>query len=212
MANQKLSDFTTAATAAAAGDLLLLENSATHKKITFANLTKDIIFKTGTPVADRIAIFTGANNIKGISGLKMDGSTLIVEGALRLSDQTQDINTVSLQLNQSQIQSLNTVPVQIIADPGANKYIQIMGGSVFYNHNGTDYVGGVAVYLEYPTGNVEWIANNIIDQSTDKLRHFQLNANNIEFSDSIQIISNLDSTGAGGTITVSVQYVIKDTT
>lgn len=72
MANQKLSDFTTVATGAAAGDLLLLENAATHKKITFANLTKDINFKIGTPVNNQIAVFVDDSTVEGISTFTYD--------------------------------------------------------------------------------------------------------------------------------------------
>jgi len=135
------------------------------------------------------------------------------------------VKTAKVTLTQGQIQSLNTTPIEIIAAPGANKYIQVIGGSANYAWNSTSYVlsggtvdniqlsqGAQVLFGTHLTGGASMIVN-----PGNKIRHFQQQdgaantAPDIGMNTAIDIDSLSDYTGAGGTIDVYVQYVVIDT-
>jgi len=168
MANQKLSDFSTSVTTPGATDLLLMEQSSTHKKITFATLTQDLV----------------SNTVRQVFGF------------------------ANRKLTQSEIQNLNTTPIEIVASPGnAEKYIQVLGCSAFHDHNGTNYSGGVNIALRMPTLGDVWRIASIINATSDKIQEGASFESAMTFNDNLQIQGSADSTGAGGTIHVFVQYV-----
>jgi len=118
--------------------------------------------------------------------------------------------TKKLKLTQSQIKVLSSSPVEIIASPGAGKYIQAIGISAYLNHNGTSYINPTTLFFK--VGNQQWIIYGIVNQTSS----FVQVGSSIDYSETIinssaEIFSNSDDINDGGTIDVDVQYVIIDT-
>lgn len=122
----------------------------------------------------------------------------------------------TIQLTQSQIQALNTTPIEVIAAPGAGKYIQVLGSTAFLNHNGTDYTVASILQLQQGVGKILWQANNCIDESANSFVSFNrvsTGVNNPIIPDNanLEILLNVDASGNGGTVDIDVQYKIIDT-
>jgi len=152
---------------------------------------------------------------------KLDGSPSIylqadqvsqIKDGLELGGTAQTIQTVNLQLSQAQIQALNTTPIEIVAAPGAGKYIQIMSASAFLDHNGTTY-SGASGDIQLNIGSNIFITSgtNIITQTSDSVVPILGVNQYISLNTAMNITSSNDFTGAGGTLDVYVQYAIIDT-
>lgn len=144
-----------------------------------------------------------------------DGVTKFETGIQLQNDASQTFETAHYQLSQSEIQALNSSPITLIAAPGAGKKIQIKGASAYYEHNGTSYSGGNKVSLRYSSlSGVEYSTSTsfITSASTlDEQLFWDLVSHTQKQNEAIVMTSGADSTGAGGTIDVYVQYVVIDT-
>lgn len=164
-----------------------------------------------------IEITTGAPNGSGNAGdIIITNNTTeaarFKNAGIQLSgDTTQTIKTIHYQLSQSEIQSLNTTPITLITAPGSGKMIQIIGGSEYYNHNGTSYSGATSITMKFSSGG-DIVSIPGISAGADYIINFLPNSlAAIVINDSIILQANANSTGAGGTIDIYVQYVIIDT-
>lgn len=121
-----------------------------------------------------------------------------------------------VQLNQSQIQNLATTAIEIIALPGANKYIQIIGASAFLDHNGTSYAVANDLILEYNGSATRYFDTstlaNFIGNSADFTCTLGMTGGGVAINTAIDITADADATGNGGTIDVYIQYMEIDTT
>ena len=160
---------------------------------------------------------TGTNGVVIINQAGVETARFIDAGLQLSGDTTQIIKTANIQLTQGQIQALNTTPIELIAAPGAGKYIYIMGASGYLNHNGTTYGVAQALELKYGPSSVSFrssfsavFINNtgdkpiLLPEDTGKTSAPAINTN-------VTVTADADATGAGGTIDVYVQYVIIDT-
>jgi len=123
------------------------------------------------------------------------------------------IETINVTLTQGQIQALNTTPIEIIPAPGTGKYIEIVLGSAFLDHNGTTYA--VASNLIVKNTDVDWTAISLIDDTADTVKPLDrltlTGGIEIGINGNVTITADADATGAGGTIKVSLSYVIRET-
>lgn len=62
------------------------------------------------------------------------------------------IQYTSVHLTSSQIKNLTTVPITLIAAPGANKYIELVSVSVVYLYGTTTYTAGATTFIGYGNG------------------------------------------------------------
>lgn len=171
------------------------------------------VTKVGTPVDNQVGVWTGDGTIKGDTSLTYDGSTLKATG-LQLSGVTNQIKKFAhIQLTQAQIQALNTTPIEIVAAPGAGKYIEVRGASAFLNHNGTDYAASNALTLE--TGSIyvsSTTSNSFIPSSADRIEEFKkVTTATATFNVPLKVRGSGNATGNGGTIDIFLEYVIIDT-
>ena len=137
------------------------------------------------------------------------------------NDNSQTIKTAHYQLSPSEIQSLNSTPVTLIAAPGTGKYIELISASAFLNHNGTDYSGASLIGLIYSGQSLGVTTNgqlmgssDFVNSSSDKVQKFRdvgTGGGDILMNTEIVVTSGANFTGAGGTIDVYVQYVVIDT-
>lgn len=137
------------------------------------------------------------------------------DGGVQISgDTTQTIKTAHIQLSQSQIQNLGTTPVQIVAG-SANVFFQLIGGFVYYDHNGTNYTGGSQLYIT-GSGNASVFGATtaaFISHTSDlsQVLSQPSSANAFLAGNDLEIEADANSTGAGGTMDVYIQYVEIDT-
>ena len=172
-------------------------------------LTGGLGWSTGATDGGDVVIEGGDPNSTGAKG-----DVVIVDGIYLndTADKTQKIHTVHLQLTQGQIQALNTTPIELVATPGAGKYIQILGGSAYLNHNGTTYGAANVLNLD-SNAQTQWnITGTFIGNSSDKASHFiAIASRNSVLNQALNISADADATGNGGTIDVFLQYIIIDT-
>lgn len=118
----------------------------------------------GSSSAGSVLEFTGGTGTSGtfpvapngfgqVSLSSADGSLAIV-GSANAIDFSSGIYQVTGQITSAQIKTLNASPIQIIAAPGANKIIHILGFMSVFNYGGSNvFVAGVfqTVNLFYST-------------------------------------------------------------
>ena len=61
------------------------------------------------------------------------------------------IQTATVSVSSAEILALNTTPKQLIAAPGAGKYIQVLWGHIYLDYGGTAYTNETTE-IEYSTG------------------------------------------------------------
>jgi len=124
-------------------------------------------------------------------------------------------------LSQSQIQSLNATPVQVVAAPGSGYYIAVQRVLLFYDHNGTEYTGptGGQIDIDYASSSTTaaYDLNDIFLETADYTGNFILttpateagmgDTSNLDNS-ALQISSTVAYSGSGGAATVKVWYKI----
>lgn len=156
-------------------------------------------------VEDSVHIFTAsiAGSVDTVAEMSGEG--------LRLKEANQIIQTVHLQLSQAQIKALNTTPIALVAAPGAGKYIQMLSGSAFLDHNGTSYTTAANLILEYEDGSDLGICSGLVAQASDLADRFVDSGNYLTINSGVQLKGSADSTDNGGTIDVYFQYVIINT-
>jgi len=122
------------------------------------------------------------------------------------------IFSATLTLNQSEIQALNTTPIELIPDPGGGKYVKIISGSAHYVRDTSNFVGGSVLQLRSGGVNYQSVAG-FISNSSNALLALIENQTTISLASSITVTADADSTGGGAaaTIQVDVQFVIIDT-
>jgi len=133
---------------------------------------------------------------------------------IKWSTQTQsNILEAHIQLTQSEIQALNTTPIELIPALGVGKYPEIISGSSFNNHNGTDYVGGSNLLLQQDSlGFTIAVAGALfISSSADLFRKLGIQqATDMNDNEAVTVKADADSTGAGGVIDIWVLYIERD--
>jgi len=122
-------------------------------------------------------------------------------------------------LTQSQIQNLNTTPIEVVPAPGANKIIQVLGAVAKLNHNGTTYgtAGQLGLIMTTTYSNPLLSTKSVIfiNQTTDIVVQMEpgtspASPSNIVENNALKVGADADATNNGGTIDLWVQYKILD--
>lgn len=128
---------------------------------------------------------------------------------------TVDIHQDTIYLEQSEIQSLNTIPVELIPAPGENKIIDVVSAIVYLNYNGVNYSGTGRLDIRFVSAlsTLEILITNgtAVTETFDRLAPFLNRFDGEQFvNDAVEIAGGSDYTGAGGTLTIDIVYFIRD--
>lgn len=81
------------------------------------------------------------------------------------------IRTATVSISSAEILALNTTPKEIIAAPGAGKYIQILWGHIFLDFGGTAY-SNETTEIEYSTGqDIVGTITSLLNVGVDTIRN-----------------------------------------
>lgn len=179
---------------------LLQFYSPTVEIIAFGALTSAGFLNIKDSSSNNVATLSGTNESNFLKGLTLEDTKAVHHDA-------------HIQLTQGQIQAINSTPIELVAAPGAGKYIQIMSGSIYLDHNGTTYAAATNVVLSINSVTVLSSSNTFVIGTVDRLEnlHNSLSNNLIAPNTALMVTGGADATGAGGTIDVYLQYVIIDT-
>ena len=133
---------------------------------------------------------------------------------LETSDITAAIS-VKLTLNQAQMQAINTSPVEIVADPGAGKVIEIISCTIKNKFNTTAFASASVLDLTFTAGEPMWssLTGFITAVATKYQPMFSIANNDSKVSTSLKVTSASDATlgNAASVIEVYLNYRIVDT-
>jgi hypothetical protein len=136
--------------------------------------------------------------------------------------QTFPVSELTGSLNASQINSLDTTPITLLAAAGSNKYYIIENVSIFYNGGTTAFTtsAGLSLYYkEYGNDFVEVLPSSVLTSTADAIRNTYLTTmtlspnigSNIIINDAIEILADSAISGGNGTINYSIKYRIVTT-
>lgn len=169
---------------------------------TSSGIAGDVVIEGGEQT------FSGTHGVVIVNQAGVEAAKFVDAGVQLSGDTTQVIKTSHVQLSQAQIKAASSVT--LIAAPGTGKYIKIIGATAFYDHNGTDYTGGVAD-LTIENGDMGHVCPAIVSETADMNRHFNLHTvvsgNSVDLNDIVTVKVDATTTDDGGTIDVYVQYV-----
>lgn len=117
-------------------------------------------------------------------------------------------------LTQSEIQGLNTTPIEIIPTPNINQAIHIVAGVANLDHQGIDYTGSSNLSLG-STGKGysgrSFRINGVANATADKIVESLVVVGGDGLADvGVEVSNQSDLTGAGGVLTIFVLYTIFD--
>lgn len=121
-------------------------NTAYEPKTLFAGSNMTITHSPSGVTFSASGGLTGATSPLGVSGSNV---VINANGINTANVAVNLIQHVHVQLSSAQVLSLNTSAVQLIAAPGANKWINVMRWSTTMIYNTTTYVSGGNINLFY---------------------------------------------------------------
>jgi hypothetical protein len=123
--------------------------------------------------------------------------------------------TAEIQLTTSQIKSLNTTPIEIVAAPGAGKYIEIKSASLFLDYESSDYVasGGGSYDVNLKVGGKEasTLGSNPLFASVDRTVKFTNSSGSITHNTALTVDADNDFITGDSPMKIFVDYTIRDT-
>lgn len=195
----------------------------------FANTTKinvndvDGIVDITTP--NGTSIYGGANIYHPFKFIEDDPTTVGYILTAKATDGevewTEPITRkLKITVDSAQIANMGTSPVELVAAPGAGKYIDVISITSFYNHNTSAWVLGgarvVAAYEDYfftGTPIFSSLANTVITPTTRTGYVFTRNSTYSDFENSaVQLTTddNTDPINGDGSLIIFITYTIND--
>jgi len=184
---------------------------------------------SSTSINDTVGAGTNATTTTNISNSgAFTWGGVSVSGALQFQNSTSGsaayIQSKTFTLTAAQIKTLHSVPTQVLPAPGANKTYLIVSTLAHYRHNTTAFTlnGSSQIGLCFnnnQASSVWFLASNagFIDQATDAYNNGGSFDRNIPTADQVNtalfaFTDVADPTVGDGTVTLSIQYTIVDTT
>lgn len=131
-----------------------------------------------------------------------------------------EIFTATVSVSSAQILNSNSSPVQLIASPGAGKFISILSCDVYYDYNSVAYATNINTGLRYGSGTAivaSTQASAIINQTSDRfqkwLQENTLNVGSTSIYENQGIFFTTfagNPTAGNGTLKFYITYVIID--
>ncbi|MFH1158770.1 MAG: hypothetical protein V1721_07855 [Pseudomonadota bacterium] len=94
-----------------------------------------------------------------------------------LSESAPGIECIDVHVSSAEILTLNATPVQLVAAPGANKFIMFLGAVLFLDYNSIAYAGiasGEDLYIKYANASGSGVCGcettGFLDQASDQYR------------------------------------------
>ena len=116
-------------------------------------------------------------------------------------------------LTPTEIKSMNTTPIELIATPGAGKAIVVKTAVGFLDHAGSDYAAGGVVWLTYGGDEMHTLVSAIITSTGDRYGRFvNIESNAGGFINEALELTNdsADFTTGEGTFKIKITYYIAD--
>lgn len=142
----------------------------------------------------------------------------LVSGRNATSEEMKEVlNTVlykRIELNTAQIKTLNSVPIELIAAPGAGYAIDVINAACAYTYNTAAFNAASGILeIYHDTGGSQHLRteSGIIKQTTDKFQKFYHQTGDlgdIVANKSVKIRCTDDSATGGGSCVIHVQYQI----
>lgn len=184
-----------------------------------ANGRKHVLTVTGSVLArGGVSLGTNIANSHIITGsVNMTGSFTL--NGTNLSTLVSPVQSVTVDLSQSDILSLNTSPVTLIPTPGVGKYISVIQTTLYYKYGGTPYVQTSNIRVRTPQGAVFLnTSTTILTGAGNALTIIPYSSgdgmNNQTFffeNQEVQIKAEIaNPSGGNGTMRVRVLYTIED--
>jgi hypothetical protein len=147
--------------------------------------------------------------------LAYDGTNIQIVGKIDSSAGTQ-LLTVTVPVSSSEILNLFTTPKQLIAAPGAGKYIQVLHGYVFLDYGGTAY-SNTSTEIRYATAHAIFTPlTTFLNNGFDTLYNLSAVQNNpaafSQFENSAVQYSALTSNPTTGNGTISINLIYRTVT
>lgn len=122
----------------------------------------------------------------------------------------ENISYEELSLSSADILTLNGTPVEIIATPGAGKYISIVSAVIEYDYGTIQYINNLTADLvTSTTGTIQANATNAFSGAADKVTRFIPVAGVVQADQGISVKMNTGNPANGnGTAIVKVKYTI----
>lgn len=126
-----------------------------------------------------------------------------------------DFQITEVNISSNEILNLNSSPKEIIAAPGAGKYIHVVKGYIFYDYGTVAYSVSGSIRLEYESEVNQGSFNNLIDQTTNRIAivggvNVIGDLQDVE-NQALQLTAlNADPMDGDGTIKVKLIYVVLD--
>jgi len=193
----------------------LLGSSLTDHSVLVGSGSSTITALTAATNGQLLIGQTGSDpNFKTVTG----DVTITAAGATTLDVTT--IQYASVDVNEAELEALNTTPMELVAAPGTGKAVEFISAAIFYDHSTADYTTqGDLTIVSGTTGTAysDTIAGaDMVLGSADAYRVVQaLSADvQLDLNESVVIqVDNADPTDPGtaaGALTVKVAYRIHD--
>ena len=117
-------------------------------------------------------------------------------------------------LDTSDLSTISSTPIVLVSNPGANKAIQVISASCYYNHITGDYSGGSLIIGVYNNRNQVYFPQTMVEASSDSFAQGVWNQtytkDTLTANDNLEIYGNSNITGGGGTFFIQVLYRVVD--
>jgi hypothetical protein len=135
----------------------------------------------------------------------------------KLALTSSDISTAKVSVSSAEILAINTTPKQLIAAPGASKFIQLISANIRYNYNSVAYASADNIVINHSNSASAPLTNGIdISTFTNSVTK-QISLSDSEWNDSLAINKGLylyrssgNPTTGNGTLDVYLAYRIVD--
>ena len=115
-------------------------------------------------------------------------------------------------LTPTEIKSMNTTPIELIATPGAGKAIVVQTAVLFLDHAGPDYLSGGQIELHYDGNSLLTASSAFLLTASDDFQEFQKNYDTLNITNESLYITNgtTDFTTGEGILKIKITYYIAD--
>lgn len=119
--------------------------------------------------------------------------------------------TASIDISSAEILALFTTPKQLVASPGAGKYVEIIASSAVFTSGGAAYATNTNLVLQYTggTSRIAIDAGATLTSAADKIAPFNIDGTEIKSNAALNATVQVGNpTGGNGTLKIKITYKI----